>query len=84
MGEMTGVLIFQAPVDRINDVMTSGNNWKGAGLGDSGEVYLVGQGFKRSRGNFPEYFWCLNRSGRNHTRFQPDQGCSQRAFKACS
>ena len=44
MGEMTGVLIFQAPVDRINDVMTSGNNWKGAGLGDSGEVYLVGQG----------------------------------------
>ena len=26
MGEMTGVLIFQAPVDRINDVMTSGNN----------------------------------------------------------
>ena len=77
MGEAIGVLIFQAPVDRINDVMTSGNNWKGVGLGDSGEVYLVGQGFKRSRGNFPEYFWCLNRSGRNHTRFQPDQGCSQ-------
>lgn len=46
MGEITGVLIFQAPVDRINDVMTSGNNWKGVGLGDSGEVYLVGQDFK--------------------------------------
>lgn len=46
MGEMTGVLIFQAPVDRINDVMTSENNWRGIGLGDSGEVYLVGQDFK--------------------------------------
>jgi methyl-accepting chemotaxis protein len=45
-GEMTGVLIFQAPVDKINDVMTSGNNWKGVGLGDSGEVYMVGQDFK--------------------------------------
>jgi methyl-accepting chemotaxis protein len=46
MGEKIGVLIFQAPVDRINDVMTGGNNWKGMGLGDSGEVYLVGQDFK--------------------------------------
>ncbi len=46
VGEMTGVLIFQAPVDRINDVMTSGNDWKGVGLGDSGEVYLVGQDYK--------------------------------------
>jgi methyl-accepting chemotaxis protein len=46
VGEMIGVLIFQAPVDKINDVMTSGNNWKGVGLGDSGEVYMVGQDFK--------------------------------------
>ncbi len=46
MGEKIGVLIFQAPVDRINDVMTGGNNWKGMGLGESGEVYLVGQDFK--------------------------------------
>jgi len=46
MGEKIGVLIFQAPVDKINDVMTSGNDWKGVGLGESGEVYLVGQDFK--------------------------------------
>jgi methyl-accepting chemotaxis protein len=46
MGEKIGVLIFQAPVDRINDVMTGGNNWKGMGLGESGEVYLVGPDFK--------------------------------------
>lgn len=26
--------------------MTGGNNWKGMGLGESGEVYLVGQDFK--------------------------------------
>jgi methyl-accepting chemotaxis protein len=46
MGKKIGVLIFQAPVDRINDVMTSGNDWKSVGLGESGEVYLVGQDFK--------------------------------------
>jgi methyl-accepting chemotaxis protein len=46
MGEKIGVLIFQAPVDKINDVMTSGNDWKSVGLGESGEVYLVGQDFK--------------------------------------
>lgn len=45
-GKISGVLIFQAPVDKINDVMTSGNDWKGVGLGESGEVYLVGQDFR--------------------------------------
>lgn len=37
-GQKVGVLIFQAPVDRINDIMTSKNNWKNVGLGESGEV----------------------------------------------
>jgi methyl-accepting chemotaxis protein len=46
MGEKIGVLIFQSPVDKINDVMTCGNDWKSVGLGESGEVYLVGQDFK--------------------------------------
>jgi methyl-accepting chemotaxis protein len=69
MGEMTGVLIFQAPVDRINDVMTSGNDWKGVGLGDSGEVYLVGPDFKmRNNSRFlieapEEYFKFLKELG---------------------
>lgn len=40
--EVIGVLIFQMPTDKINDVMTSHNNWKNVGLGDSGETYLVG------------------------------------------
>jgi methyl-accepting chemotaxis protein len=69
MGEMTGVLIFQAPVDRINDVMTSGNDWKGVGLGDSGEVYLVGPDYKmRNNSRFliespDEYFKFLKELG---------------------
>jgi methyl-accepting chemotaxis protein len=40
--EKVGVLIFQMPIDKINDVMTSGNDWKDVGLGDSGETYLIG------------------------------------------
>lgn len=41
-GEKQGVLIFQMPVDRINQIMTFDNKWKEAGLGESGETYLVG------------------------------------------
>ncbi|OAJ34764.1 methyl-accepting chemotaxis protein [Piscirickettsia salmonis] len=37
-----GVLIFQAPVDVINDVMTFSGKWRNFGFGDSGETYLVG------------------------------------------
>ena len=36
-----GVLIMQAPVDRLNSLMTYNNNWKEVGLGDSGETYIV-------------------------------------------
>ena len=41
-GKNIGVLIFQMPVDRINEVMTSQENWEQIGLGASGETYLVG------------------------------------------
>ncbi len=41
-GKKTGVLIFQMPVDKINAVMTHNEKWADAGLGASGEVYLVG------------------------------------------
>ncbi len=40
--ERAGVLIFQMPIDRINDVMTNKQDWSGVGLGESGETYLVG------------------------------------------
>ncbi|WP_341660834.1 methyl-accepting chemotaxis protein [Vibrio sp.] len=41
-GSSIGVLIFQMPVDKINSIMTFGQNWSYAGLGQTGETYLVG------------------------------------------
>jgi methyl-accepting chemotaxis protein len=38
-----GILLFQMPIDKINAVMTSDNDWKNVGLGDSGETYLIGK-----------------------------------------
>jgi methyl-accepting chemotaxis protein len=37
-----GVLIFQMPIDKIDDVMSSNRSWKKVGLGESGEAYLIG------------------------------------------
>lgn len=51
--ELVGVLLFQMPVDRINEIMTSDQAWSQVGLGDSGETYLVGDDFKlRSQSRF--------------------------------
>lgn len=41
--EVTGVLAAQIPIETINDAMTGDGRWKEQGLGDTGEVYLVGQ-----------------------------------------
>ena len=41
-GEKLGVLIFQMPIDKINDLMTYEQQWKKVGLGSSGETYLIG------------------------------------------
>ena len=41
-GKKIGVIAFQVPLDGIRDVMTSGQRWEEAGLGKSGETYLVG------------------------------------------
>ncbi len=38
-----GVLIFQMPVDKINDIATSSQSWKKMGLGETGEVFIVGE-----------------------------------------
>ena len=52
-GEKLGILIFQAPIDRINALMTSNQTWKQYGLGESGETYLVGDdGFMRNDSRF--------------------------------
>ncbi len=51
--EKIGVLIFQMPIDEINNIMLSGKNWENIGLGKSGETYLVGEDLKmRSNSRF--------------------------------
>ncbi len=44
-GERIGVLAFQMPIDRINAIMTSREDWENVGLGKSGETYIVGSDF---------------------------------------
>jgi len=52
-GRKVGVLIFQMPVDRLNEIMTYGEKWADAGMGASGETYLVADDFTmRSMGRF--------------------------------
>jgi len=54
-GEKQGVLIFQMPVDIINDIMRFHNKFKEAGLGESGECYLVGSDYMmRSNSRFQQ------------------------------
>ena len=36
-----GVLIFQAPLDKLSELMTFGHKWREHGLGESGETYIV-------------------------------------------
>ncbi|WP_425667794.1 methyl-accepting chemotaxis protein (plasmid) [Vibrio tubiashii] len=68
-GNTLGVLIFQMPVDEMNRIMTFNGNWSYAGLGDSGETYLVGQdGLLRSESRFfledsDGYFAALKAAG---------------------
>ncbi|HGF7202301.1 methyl-accepting chemotaxis protein [Vibrio cholerae] len=41
-GQRIGVLVFQMPVDEINQIMTFDQQWGANGLGRTGESYLVG------------------------------------------
>lgn len=66
-----GVLVFQMPVDKINIIMTGGQNWTEDGLGRSGETYIVGEDYKmRSMSRFliedsDNYFKSLSGLGYN-------------------
>lgn len=51
--KMVSVLIFQIPGERLNQIMTSRQQWQQVGLGTSGETYLVGaDGMMRSNSRF--------------------------------
>lgn len=41
--EKIGVMIFQIPVDKINNIATHDKKWNDVGLGQTGETVLVGQ-----------------------------------------
>jgi len=52
-GSVNAVLVFQMPIDGINQIMTNNNQWQKVGLGLSGETYLVGPDQKlRSESRF--------------------------------
>jgi len=40
-----GVLVFQLPIDRINDIMTNKQQWTKVGLGATGETYIVAEDY---------------------------------------
>ncbi len=41
-----GVLAMQYPIDKISEVLSSNKGWKDIGLGETGDVFVVGQDFK--------------------------------------
>lgn len=44
-GKKLGVLVLQLPIDRINDIITNEGSWEFAGLGNSGETFIIGSDF---------------------------------------
>lgn len=40
--EITGTMAIQVPITTLNDVLTGGEQWGSQGLGETGEVFLVG------------------------------------------
>ncbi|MGV9799318.1 adenylate/guanylate cyclase domain-containing protein [Mycobacterium sp. NPDC003449] len=52
-GHVEGVLALQFPITGINRIMTMGGHWEEAGMGRTGETYLVGpDGLMRSDSRF--------------------------------
>ncbi len=50
---MIGVAVFQMPIDIINSIMTSDQDWQASGMGASGETYMVGSDYTlRSESRF--------------------------------
>jgi len=45
-GSIAGVLIFQMPVDTLNQMMSFNGKYEEAGMGESGEIYLIGTDYK--------------------------------------
>lgn len=39
---IVGIIALQIPPDRLNDILVGTQDWAGEGLGDTGQVYIVG------------------------------------------
>ena len=42
-GKQIGVLAIQYPIDKLTETLSANKGWKSIGLGDSGDVFLVGK-----------------------------------------
>lgn len=69
----TGIMVAQIPSNAINDIMTHNQSWEKDGLGESGEVYLLGSdSLMRSNSRFliedkPSYLSSLKNNGEDPT-----------------
>jgi serine phosphatase RsbU (regulator of sigma subunit) len=67
--ECIGVLVFQMPIEKINNIMTNNEEWSKMGLGESGETYLVSEDYTlRNQSRFliedrQEYFKMIEKIG---------------------
>ena len=41
-----GIVVFQMPINKINQILTGNNSWQEDGLGKSGETFIVGKDHK--------------------------------------
>jgi hypothetical protein len=44
--EKIGIIVFQMPINKINQILTGNNKWREDGLGESGETFIVGSDYK--------------------------------------
>nr|HPH46010.1 GAF domain-containing protein [Chryseolinea sp.] len=45
-GKKIGILVFQMPINKINQILTGNNKWEEDGLGATGETFMVGEDHK--------------------------------------
>jgi hypothetical protein len=64
-----GIVVFQMPINKVNQILTGDNHWREDGQGDSGETFMVGSDYRLrsiTRGmieNADRYLNALKRQG---------------------
>ena len=64
-----GIVVFQMPINKVNQILTGDNHWREDGQGDSGETFMVGNDYRLrsiTRGmieNADRYLNALKRQG---------------------